>query len=177
MSRTTRLWISWGALAVVAVVALSYGALAQQGPSTNQERVYEIAATLRCPQCVGQSVAESDVAIAREIRTEIAVLIADGLSDEEIRTVIAGGYDGDIRYNPSASGVTGLVWLIPVVVGVGATAMLVLAFRRWGARPPAKASAADRELVSAALAGTISSEEGLAPGERSVDDVGEGHGR
>ena len=51
---------------------------------------------------VGQSVAESDVAISREIRTQIAVLMADGLSDEEIRTTIASGYDGDIRYNWNA---------------------------------------------------------------------------
>ena len=76
MTRAQRIWVSWGALALVLVVALVVGATGDPGVRTNQDRVYAIADTMKCPQCTGQSVADSDVAIAREIRTEIARAVA-----------------------------------------------------------------------------------------------------
>lgn len=150
-ARTSRrLWASWALMALVLTVALTVGASGGGAPANNQERVYEIASTLSCPQCAGQSVAESDAEIAQEIRAEIATMVSGGRGDDAIRDRIAAGYEQDIRLEPSRSGVTGLVWIVPVVVVVGAVAGLALAFRRWSRRR-VRASEADRELVEEAL--------------------------
>jgi cytochrome c-type biogenesis protein CcmH len=140
-------------MALVLVVALVVGATGDPGARTNQDRVYAIADTMKCPQCTGQSVADSDVAIAREIRTEIARAVDDGRSDDEIRDQIASGYGEEYLLTPSASGVSGLVWIIPVVAAIAAFGALAYYFARWRQRGSVHASDDDRELVEAARAG------------------------
>jgi cytochrome c-type biogenesis protein CcmH len=148
---TARLAVSWALAVGVLVAALVAGSLREAPPASQQERVYQIAATLSCPQCDGQSVAESDAAVARQIRIRIAEGLEAGLDADRIQAEIAAGYDQDIRLNPSASGVTGLVWALPVMLGVFATGGLVLAFRRWSNQGTNLATDQDRELVAAAL--------------------------
>ncbi len=151
MSR--RLVVSWALMGAVLTAALVVGAIGDPGPSSNRERVYEIAETLKCPQCAGQSVAESDAEIAREIRAEIANLVeTTDLSDREISDQLASAYAEEIRLEPPRSGVAGLVWLIPVVVVVAAAVGLAVALRRWSAAEPLQADEADRRLVEAELA-------------------------
>ncbi|MYJ42975.1 MAG: hypothetical protein F4076_11150, partial [Acidimicrobiaceae bacterium] len=58
---------SWIAAVVVAAAALVYGALDEGPPKTNADRVRALAEDFACPVCAGQSVAESDVPVAREI--------------------------------------------------------------------------------------------------------------
>ena len=144
--------VSWLAALTIFVGALVVAAVGETGPSTQSEQVYEIAATLKCPQCAGQTVAESDTAISREIRAEISDGLAAGMSPDEIRADIAGGYEVEIRLDPSSSGVTGVVWMLPVVVAVLGTAGLVFAFRRWSGQGTLPATDEDRAVVEAALA-------------------------
>ena len=66
-------WLSWVLVGIVVVAALVYGTLDERHEPTAAERVSEVARTIRCPQCRGQSVAESNVAVAREIRADIRV--------------------------------------------------------------------------------------------------------
>lgn len=150
VTRERRLWISWGALAVVLVAALAIGTIGDPGPRTNQDRVYAVAETLKCPQCVSQSVADSDVAIARQIRAEIAIAVDEGRSDDEIRNEIASSYGDEYLLTPKASGTAGLVWIIPVLAAVAAFGGLTYYFVRRRGAAPVEASAADRALVDRA---------------------------
>jgi cytochrome c-type biogenesis protein CcmH len=149
---STRRKLSWLAALTLFVGALGVAAVGETGPKTQSEQVYAIAATLKCPQCAGQTVAESDTAISREIRAEIGDGLAAGMSPDEIRADIASGYDVEIRLDPSSSGITGVVWMLPVVVGVLAIAGLVFAFRRWSRQGTESATDDDRAVVEAALA-------------------------
>ena len=146
-------WASWALLLVALVVALSYGALDDGGPQTNLDRVRGLSATIACPQCNGQSVAESDVAIAREIRADIARRVDAGETDAQIRQVYIDRYGEWVSLNPSGSGVVGLVWVIPVVGAAAGLAILGVAY--WRARATRadgkKATDEDRELVEHAL--------------------------
>lgn len=127
MSR--RAW-GWTAAAVVAAGAWLYGAVAPGPPRTNADRVRALAENFACPVCAGQSVAESDVPVAREIRRQIGIWVDEGRSNDYIRDELVAAYDADIDYNPSGAGITGLVWVLPVAAGVGAAGALLVMFHR-----------------------------------------------
>ncbi len=132
--------VSWIAAVVVAAAAFVYGSLGEGPPQTNADRVGALAQDFACPVCAGQSVAESDVPVAREIRRRIAVWVDEGRSDAYIRDQLVAAYDADIDYNPSSSGITSLVWVLPLLAGGGIAAVLVVMLRP--GRGPARAGAA-----------------------------------
>ena len=142
----------WSWLVVVALVAVSLlrNAVDDGPPRTAEERVRTIAAGLKCPTCRSQSVADSDSAAARAIRTEIAARVAVGQSAGEIRTAIAATYGDDVQLMPSGSGFEGLVWFLPVLAMVLALAALTATFARWRAAPRTTPDDADRALVEQA---------------------------
>jgi cytochrome c-type biogenesis protein CcmH len=117
---------------------------------TPEDRVFAIAETTKCPTCRSQSVAESEAPIAKEIRADIARRVESGDTDEEIRGFLRSRFGEEIELRPSASGVTGLVWILPVVVVGLAAVGLALGFRRWRRSGPLEATDADRELVAEA---------------------------
>lgn len=142
-------WLSWVLMGIVALAALVIGATGDTGPETDGERVAELAATIRCPQCRGQSVAESNVAIAREIRADIRERVAAGESDEAIQQIYIDRFGRSVVLTPDADGFTGLVWIVPVVAAALALAAVALAFQRWHREAAELSSAtdADRALV------------------------------
>ena len=123
--------LSYGLMAVAIVAALSFGTIDQRDDRTTEERMQDVAGTIRCPQCRSQSAADSDASTAQAVRVEIAERIEAGESDDEIRDYFASTYGEEILLNPPASGVGSLVWIVPVVALVLATGGLLLAFRRW----------------------------------------------
>ena len=150
-SKRFRRW-SWFAIVALVLVALVRNGVDDGPARTDEERVRAIASTMKCPVCAGQSVADSDVAAARSIRTEIARRVEGGQSDDQIRDAIAATYGEDLQLTPSASGFAGLVWILPVVALVLAFAGLSATFARWRRSTPATATDADRALVEHALA-------------------------
>ncbi len=155
MSRRRKVILSWLLVGVAVATMLAFGAVDGRDDRTNAERAHDIGATIACPQCVGQSVVESDVAIAREIRAEIGRLVVAGHSDDDIRARFAGRYGDWVILTPSTSGVSGLVWVIPVVgliVGVGLLAVTLNRWR-WASASDEAVSDEDRALVESARAG------------------------
>ncbi|HLM62815.1 MAG TPA: cytochrome c-type biogenesis protein [Acidimicrobiales bacterium] len=142
----------WVVMALVLAAALAVGVADDGGPRTVGERERDIAASVACPACDGQSVADSDATASRGVRTYIATRIGEGASDDEIRDELADRYGEQILLTPGRSGLAGLVWVLPVVALVLAFAGLALAFRRWRGRAVVSATEADRALVGEALA-------------------------
>jgi cytochrome c-type biogenesis protein CcmH len=151
MSRVLRL--SWFAVALVVVAALAVAATGERGDGSNEDRVYRLASSLACPVCQGQSVAESDVPVAREIRAEIRRRVDAGETDDQIRGFLVDIYGEDVDYTPSAEGVTALVWVLPPLVAIASVAGLVLVFRSWRVQRGPTLDEADRELVERARGG------------------------
>ena len=150
----------WLALVVVLVGALGYGVIDDGGPRSAGDRARNLAESIACPQCDGQSVADSDSDAANGIRTLIDERIAAGASDAEIRGELAAAYGERVLLTPGRSGVSSLVWTLPVVALVAAVAGLAFAFRRWRGGGAARASDADRAVVEAARARAGASGEG-----------------
>jgi cytochrome c-type biogenesis protein CcmH len=123
--------VSYALMAVVLIGALAIGARGDGTPRTDAERANALAETIRCPTCRSQSAAQSDTVAATAVRAEIARRIAAGETDGQIRRYFSSRYGEEILLTPRASGLTGLVWILPVVALVLAAAGLTVAFRRW----------------------------------------------
>jgi len=146
-----RRWLPWALLAVVVVGALSIAVYGTRAAPSAEDRVVNVARTVKCPVCAGESVAESNAPASQEIRAQIAEDIQTGKTDDEIRAFFVGRYGESILLTPSASGINALVWLLPVVALAVAIGFLVIVFRRWSREVPTHASEADRALVAEAL--------------------------
>lgn len=141
--------LSWLLIFLVVVGALVGAVLAEDPPATEAERAYEIKATMLCPVCDGQNVLESNAPVAAAIRAQVDELVDEGRTDEEIRAWMARQYGDDVNANPPRSGLGALVWVLPVFVGVLASALLVLAFTRWRSGREIKPSEEDVQIVRA----------------------------
>lgn len=136
-------------MAVVVLIALGFGTFGGDPPSDAQ-RAQDLAASIRCPQCSSQSVAQSETPSSKGVKVLITDRIAAGNSDEEIRDFVASRYGRDVLLDPSGKGFGALVWGLPVAGAVVAVAALALRFRDW--RPSTVAvTDADRDLVSRAM--------------------------
>ena len=156
MSRRSWLWV---VVFGIGVGALVVAAIDNGTPRTNADRAYDVANDYACPVCDGQSVAESDVSIAREIRREIRTQIDEGRSDDQIRDFLIGSYP-DIDLNPAGTGITALVWIVPVAALIVGAAALAAAFRHWSVLGET-ADARDAALVAQRMA----ERDGGPPGE------------
>jgi cytochrome c-type biogenesis protein CcmH len=141
-----RRWGPWIALGVVVVIALAV-VLWPNGSQSNAARAHDLEAQLKCPECQGLSVADSQAPTSRAIRADIKRRIAKGQSDEVIRQAYIDNYGESILLSPQDSGVSLLVWILPiVVVALGATG-IVFALRRNRDEPHLHATEADERLV------------------------------
>ena len=149
----TRRLLAWLGVVVIGGSAFLFGAVDEGPPRTDADRVYSLAQNFGCPVCDGQSVAESDTVVARNIRQQIARRVDEGRSDETIIAELEAAFPGN-DYTPAASGLSSLVWILPVVAGAGALAGLVVVFRRWRREIDAGATPADERLVAEFLSET-----------------------
>ena len=149
----TRRLLAWLGVVVIGGSAFLFGAIDEGPPRTDADRVYSLAQNFGCPVCDGQSVAESDTVVARNIRQQIARRVDEGRNDETIIAELEAAFPGN-DYTPAASGLSSLVWILPVVVGAGALAGLVVVFRRWRREIDAGATPADERLVAQFLSET-----------------------
>ncbi len=131
MKRFKKHHLIWVLFLAVAVLSLTFSIVSESPPLTNSERVSTLASDFACPVCDGQSLAESDVPVAKTIRATISTMVDGGSSDEDIRQFLVSKFGEDIDYNPNSDGVTGLVWVIPVAAGIVAFFGTVLILLSW----------------------------------------------
>ncbi len=164
--------LSWVLLGTVAIAALVYGTIDNDGPKSNAERAAAVAATVACPECDGQPVSDSNAPIAEIIRVEIKKQVDAGLTDAQIRQTYVDQYGEWVDLSPSRSGLTGVVWIAPFLVIGLAVGALAIAFARWNANASNQsASAEDHQLVQQAQSRGQSTRP-AAGGDTS--DIGEG---
>jgi cytochrome c-type biogenesis protein CcmH len=160
--RALKRWLIWAVLLVALVVSLAIGAQRSNHPSLDQ-RTLQIAGMVRCPVCQGQSAAQSDAPPSLEIRTLIRQKLQAGEKQSQIIAELVDSYGTSILEKPQASGVSLLVWLLPVSIFLLALVGLGVAFSRWRRRVAVAVTTDDRALVERALT------EGAGP----VDDGGD----
>jgi cytochrome c-type biogenesis protein CcmH len=95
-------------------------------------RAVNLAEKLRCLVCQNQTIADSNAALANDLRGQIREQIAAGKSDDEILTYMTNRYGDFVLYQPPFKATTLLLWLGPALLLLGGLALLVrnLARRR-----------------------------------------------
>ena len=108
---------------------------------TLDDRVYAVAAQLMCPVCVGQTVAESDSAVAREMRDVIRAKLQAGETPAEILNFFVGQFGESVLAEPPRRGLPLLLYAGPAAAVAGGLAIAVLCIRRWTGGPGGPRSA------------------------------------
>jgi cytochrome c-type biogenesis protein CcmH len=139
-------WWPWIALGVLVVVVLAIAAWPQGEPSP-AERAHSIAAGLKCQECLGLSVADSNAPTSKAIRADIRRRVAAGDSDGEIRRYFVDQYGASILLEPQGSGISLLVWVLPVVAIVAGATGVAFARARNRREPRLRPTSADEALV------------------------------
>jgi cytochrome c-type biogenesis protein CcmH len=144
-----RRWLPWIVLAVLVVGAVTWAAWPGGSPTLN-EHAHDLATQLKCPDCEGLSVADSNTSTAGAIRADIKNRLERGESDSVIKQHYVDLYGESILLSPSGSGLGFLVWVLPVVALVIGAGGLAIALRRWQRQPRMQATDADVALVEQA---------------------------
>jgi cytochrome c-type biogenesis protein CcmH/NrfF len=71
---------------------------------------------LRCIQCQGQSIADSDAAMAGTMRAEVRQQIAAGQKPEAIRAWMIDRYGEWVSFEPDMKGAGLLLWIAPLLL-------------------------------------------------------------
>ncbi len=93
-----------------------------------QTRYRALSHELRCMQCQNQSIADSPVGLAGDLRREVRELLVAGRSDDEIRAWMRDRYGDFILFRPAFSWRTAWLWLAPaalLLLGVGIAVRIV----------------------------------------------------
>lgn len=93
-----------------------------------QSRYSDLIHQLRCVQCRSQSIADSNVSLAADLRRQVRELMAAGKSDAQILQYMTDRYGDYVLYDPPVKPQTWLLWAAPllfVIIG-GITAVVVI---------------------------------------------------
>lgn len=81
-----------------------------------QARYEKLISEVRCLQCQNQSIKDSNVSLAADLRREIARMIEEGQTDEEIAEFLVVRYGEFALYRPRTTGKTLVLWLAPFLL-------------------------------------------------------------
>ena len=123
------LWLRYAGVAAVLLVALLVGSnVLSPTPQSNAQRATALENTLKCPSCQDLSVAQSSSPSSLAVRVQVERGIAKGMSNEEIVAQLEGQYGNAVLLTPPSGGLSALLWLIPVLLVVGAGGIIVAVF-------------------------------------------------
>jgi len=109
-------------LASLAGVALLYGTVTPAVDPTRmadpalQARYVALTHEIRCMQCQNESIADSPVDLAADLRREVREQLLAGKSDQQIRDWMAARYSDFILFRPRYSWRNAWLWAAPGVL-------------------------------------------------------------
>lgn len=119
--------VGWPALvcaaALAGVAALNFSPAAHALDANGQiedprlqARFERITKELRCLVCQNESIADSNVDLAADLRREVREMLVAGKSDDEIFDFMTARYGEFVRYSPALERKTLLIWGAPFIM-------------------------------------------------------------
>ncbi len=81
-----------------------------------EARYRKLTDELRCLVCQNQTIADSNVDLAKDLRRQVRQMMADGATDDEILDYMVARYGDFVRYRPPLTPRTWLLWSAPVLM-------------------------------------------------------------
>jgi len=130
--------VSMAALVLAAIAGSALGAadstVNTYGEISNpalQARYEHVTQDLRCLVCQNESIADSNVELASDLRRQVREMLIAGKSDDEIFKFMTDRYGEFVRFNPPLTPKTWLIWGAPfIMVVVGAIVIIRVARHR-----------------------------------------------
>ena len=140
---------NWRMLFAAGLLTASAWAIAREAPPEAADpaleaRMVRITSELRCLVCQNQTIADSNAALAVDLRREARELLQQGKSDAEVVAYMTARYGDFVLYRPPLRATTALLWFGPALLLAGGGAVLVLVLRR-RSRMPADAFEPDED--------------------------------
>ncbi len=167
---TTWIRLALLSLLTVAFVALPPGRpVMAEGP---EAAARELELQLMCPICPGQTIAQSDNEISRQMKAIIRKKLADGETKEQVLAYFVERYGEGVLAAPPREGLNLAVWLAPLAVLVAGAAIVFIAVRRAvrprgvpgdASEPPATLSESEARSYRERVARELRSSEGGRP--------------
>lgn len=82
----------------------------------DNQRFLHLTRELRCLVCQNQSLADSDAALAKDLRDKVYGLMREKKSDAEIRAFLVSRYGEFILFSPPLKKATLLLWGFPAIL-------------------------------------------------------------
>ncbi|MEZ5532470.1 MAG: cytochrome c-type biogenesis protein [Steroidobacteraceae bacterium] len=111
-----------------------------------QARYEALTHELRCMQCQNQSIADSPVGLAADLRREVAEQLTAGRTDQQVRDYMSARYGDFILFRPRVSGRTVWLWALPGVLLAGGAIVAWRIVRRRSALAAAEPDADSGDL-------------------------------
>ena len=95
-----------------------------------EARVMQIAAELRCLVCQNQTLADSHVGLALDLREQMRTMLRDGADADQVRRFMTDRYGDFVLYRPPLKATTFALWFGPLALLIGGLAILFVVLRR-----------------------------------------------
>jgi cytochrome c-type biogenesis protein CcmH len=129
--------LSWLACAgaVLGAPARGLDANGQIEDPALQARYESITKDLRCLVCQNESIADSNVELAADLRRQVREMLIAGQSDAAIFDFMTDRYGEFVRFNPPLEGKTLLIWGAPFLVLLVGVVIIYRIVRRRSSMP------------------------------------------
>lgn len=158
---------------------LAWSACAPVAPATTLERrAQALDKSLICPVCPGETIDQSQVALAKQMQAVVRDMLAEGSTEREIQDFFVERYGDSVLAAPRKEGFNLMVWVVPplgVAGGLVALSFVVRAMSRRSGRgaPVPEGDGAPTDPALAPYLEMVDREMGVAgEGDRARDPNG-----
>jgi len=127
-----------GVCVAMLLLALSAVALDDHGQLEDaalQARFENITKELRCLVCQNESIADSNVELASDLRRQVREMLVAGKSDDAIYSFMTDRYGEFVRFSPPVERKTLLIWGAPFIVLLLGSGIIIRIVRRRSRMP------------------------------------------
>ncbi|MTD28760.1 cytochrome c-type biogenesis protein [Erwinia sorbitola] len=99
--------------------------------TVEQEQQYrQLTASLRCPKCQNNSIADSNAMIAGDMRLKVYQLLQAGQTPEQVKAWMVARYGNFVSYQPPVTPSTLILWAGPALFVIMGALVIILRSRK-----------------------------------------------
>jgi len=100
------------------IIMLSLLSISMPASAERSKRLLSLSKEIRCVVCQGQSIADSNAPIAKDMKHKIKLLLEQKKTEKEIRRYLSQRYGDNILLRPPVNRSTWLLWGFPLLAGL-----------------------------------------------------------